>query len=438
MVRWDSIYIILYHPERRFMLNPKRNSHFTLYKQNNWYPYYASYSDSFVADLIKDYNLSSSNLVVLDPWNGTGTTTFCCAMSGITSYGFDINPVMNIISNAKIYNPFDLDFKKLEKLLQNLEDIRYEFDQSDPLLTWYTKNTVIDIRKIERIFLAYENINYNNFTYWKNNHSYFSSNNINFLYLILFHILKKFSANFLGSNPTWIKSTNIIPVEIPIRTLISAVSELVTFFLNNYTPFSNISDPHIGLADSRNIPIQSSSIDLVISSPPYCTRIDYAIYTQLELSLLGFTKLDIRTLRGLLIGSPTIHRNHQNAKLNHLIYCNKILEKIESHSSKASKSYYLKTYKQYFVEMEKSIAELSRVLRVNGRAILVVQESWFKEIRIDLPRVILELSNKYHMCGNIKKYVVKQNIVNINTKSRIYKSKKKFYEAVVILEKRGE
>lgn len=419
------------------MLNPKRKKHSVLYKQNEWYPYYASYSDLFVADLIEHYNLDSSRLRVLDPWNGTGTTTFCCAAAGLRSYGFDINPVMNIVSRAKLCNPLVINVKNIRRNLQNLKRISYQFDRDDPLLTWYTQDTVINIRKIERMLLKYEKIIPKNFTYWKFHTEISNSNNMNFLYLILFHILKNYSAPFIGSNPTWIKSKNISPIEINADNLIKAFFHLFDFFCNNYTPFCNFEPPVISCSDSNNIPLRRNSIDLVISSPPYCTRIDYAIYTQLELSLLGFAKTDVRALRELLIGSPTIHQNHQDIQLDHLIYCNSVLDKIEFHSSKASKSYYLKTYKQYFFEMEQSIAEISRVLRKNKHAVLVIQESWFKNIRIDLPKIVLELAEKHHMNGHIERYAVKQNIVNINTKSRKYTAKKEIYEAVIFLQKKG-
>ena len=38
---------------------------------------------------------------VLDPWNGSGTTTQVAMQKGIQAYGYDINPVMVTVANAK-------------------------------------------------------------------------------------------------------------------------------------------------------------------------------------------------------------------------------------------------------------------------------------------------------------------------------------------------
>ena len=42
---------------------------------------------------------------VLDPWNGTGTTTQVACEKGISSVGVDINPVANLIAKSKVNLP---------------------------------------------------------------------------------------------------------------------------------------------------------------------------------------------------------------------------------------------------------------------------------------------------------------------------------------------
>src|ERR1700756_1383022 len=56
----------------------------------DYHRYYAGYSSSFVGDVLDRY--ATRNSRVLDPWNGSGTTTFACASAGIESCGSDINP----------------------------------------------------------------------------------------------------------------------------------------------------------------------------------------------------------------------------------------------------------------------------------------------------------------------------------------------------------
>ena len=62
------------------------------------------------------------------------------------------------------------------------------------------------------------------------------------------------------------------------------------------------------MASSENLPVRRGVIDFVLSSPPYCTRIDYGVATSAELAVLGYpVDTRLRELRGRLIGTPTIH-----------------------------------------------------------------------------------------------------------------------------------
>lgn len=75
--------------------NPK-----LLTNKNNgdeWYNYYAGFSDSFVREILKSLELPQE-AIIRDPWNGSGTTTLNCALAGYNVIGIDLNPVMNIIA----------------------------------------------------------------------------------------------------------------------------------------------------------------------------------------------------------------------------------------------------------------------------------------------------------------------------------------------------
>lgn len=40
--------------------------------------------------------------LVLDPWNGTGTTTVVAASKNIPAIGFDVNPALVVVSRARL------------------------------------------------------------------------------------------------------------------------------------------------------------------------------------------------------------------------------------------------------------------------------------------------------------------------------------------------
>jgi len=70
------------------------------YAFHNLYPYKGKFYPRLVRTLINTFNLKEGNLI-LDPYNGCGTTTHEASLMGIESVGIDINPIGNIISDLK-------------------------------------------------------------------------------------------------------------------------------------------------------------------------------------------------------------------------------------------------------------------------------------------------------------------------------------------------
>jgi DNA modification methylase len=64
--------------------NPKRNGK-SLIGRANWYPYCAGFSPNFVRSLLLSSQLNP-NTCIVDPWNGSGTTTTIAASLGYNAY----------------------------------------------------------------------------------------------------------------------------------------------------------------------------------------------------------------------------------------------------------------------------------------------------------------------------------------------------------------
>ena len=63
---------------------------------DSWYRYYAGYSAGFVEQALKES--AEAAQLVLDPWNGTGTTTVVAASMNVRAVGFDVNPALVVVS----------------------------------------------------------------------------------------------------------------------------------------------------------------------------------------------------------------------------------------------------------------------------------------------------------------------------------------------------
>lgn len=417
---------------------PKLQKNRFTYAQSEIYHYYAGYSDIFVKELLEKYCASYNHPIILDPWNGAGTTTLVSTMLGYDSYGFDINPVMVIVAKAKLYN-----FNKktidqvINKIITTKNRVNISHD-NDPLNNWFDNSSVSAIRRLE-FEIQKQFFNIDKPTMLMNIWNYIDlSFEVSFFYLVMFSIIRELTKVFKSSNPTWIKTKidDSQKIKLSYKNLKELYFNSLLNMQENFIMTPNEVNCHISQGNSQHIALNNNSLDIIITSPPYCTRIDYAIYTQVELALLGYNKEKLNLLRNSMIGTPTIipHTDDNNSSLTSA--CLEILNTIKSHDSKAASSYYYKTYYQYFITMEKSISELSRVLNTNGILFLVVQDSWFKDVHINLSDILLDLCRK-HQIKEINKidFDAKNNINQINQSSSNYKENKSYKESVLILGK---
>src|SRR4051812_1038303 len=70
--------------------------------EHAFYRYYAGYSSEFVKDAIAWLDLPARGATVLDPWNGSGTTTSTVYEQHHQAIGFDANPAMVVVARARI------------------------------------------------------------------------------------------------------------------------------------------------------------------------------------------------------------------------------------------------------------------------------------------------------------------------------------------------
>jgi len=75
------------------------------YAFHNLYPFKGKFYPRVVRTLINAFNLNSDSMI-LDPFNGSGTTTHEASIMGIKSVGVDITPMGTILAQIKNELPF--------------------------------------------------------------------------------------------------------------------------------------------------------------------------------------------------------------------------------------------------------------------------------------------------------------------------------------------
>src|SRR5436190_8951017 len=95
------------------------NAEFTVDKpRHRWYYYKERFSPIFIEQAIQISGIEKNELII-DPFNGSGTTTLTAAMSGYKSIGIEVNPFTSFLASAKLKNVgiknFKLSFDKMLK-----------------------------------------------------------------------------------------------------------------------------------------------------------------------------------------------------------------------------------------------------------------------------------------------------------------------------------
>jgi SAM-dependent methyltransferase len=196
--------------------NPKRGKESRVGRAG-WYPYYAGYSTAFVADALALAELSPHSRV-LDPWNGSGTTTDVAAQSGHHALGFDLNPTMVVVAKARL-----LDATVQPSLNAILHDLLTKarglqpLNPGEPLEAWFTAGTAHIFRNLERAIqlLLISPSDYR---------PLFPLDSLGrvsalaaFFYVGLFRVLRKLLSPFRSANPTWVKLPGRVTDRLTLR-----------------------------------------------------------------------------------------------------------------------------------------------------------------------------------------------------------------------------
>jgi hypothetical protein len=264
---------------------------------------------------------------------------------------------------------------------------------------------------------------------------------MSFFYVALFRTVRHFLTPFMSSNPTWIRQPRVSDERIEFTKgcaadMFAAVCARMLSEAPMARTSTQFSRSKVDLASADSLPLGTRSVDLILSSPPYCTRIDYAVATMPELAVLGFGGNRFTELRRALTGTLTVNGLMPDISLSWGRTCAQFLKKLRSHPSKASETYYLKTHLQYFASIERSLCEIVRVLRNGAQCILVVQDSYYKDIRNDLPRVFIEMAELKGLRAVRKEdFNLSRTMARINPRTKKYRQRPTAVECVLCFTK---
>ena len=136
--------------------------------------------------------------------------------------------------------------------------------------------------------------------------------------------------------------------------------------------------------DARGLPLRTSSIDLVVTSPPYLNAIDYLRCSKFSLVWMGYSVGALRVLRATSVGTEAGGVLANDCEVQH------VLSNLRLRPALASRDRAILT--RYVTDMRQSLQEVSRVLVPGGRAVYVVGENTIRGTYVRNAAVVTALA----------------------------------------------
>ncbi|RLD84078.1 MAG: hypothetical protein DRJ10_02140 [Bacteroidetes bacterium] len=364
---------------------------------HGYHRYPAKFLPNLVKKLMEEY--TQENDLVADLFAGCGTTLVEAKVHGRKSIGVDINPVAELITNAKIrpINP-----EKLEKRFKSIEN---SFDE-------FNLNKYSNIVTHQRIDYWFSKAHKAKIAFLYDKILTIKNRSIKDFFLVsLSHILKNSSR--------WLQSSTkpqVDPNKKPTDPFVAFELHTKQMLKKNAVFFERLKKENkletkceIRLEDARKTTIRSKSVGAIITSPPYVTSYEYADIHQLTGYWYEYIS-DLSAFRKNFIG--TFYSLNQDLECNSELAENIINRLLEKDKRTA------KEVANYFREMQSVAKEMYRILKKDGHACLVIGNTTFRTVKIKSAEVFAEILTDlgFEMVEIIKRSIPHKLIPTIRDK----------------------
>ncbi len=299
----------------------------TGYATHSLFPYRGKFYPQLIKAILNIIEVKKGE-TVLDPMAGSGTTNIEASLLGINSIAIDVSPFCQLMIKTK-YDALKINLDLLNDLNINHEKLFSFFKK---------KNSLKKILELEE-----------------------GKKEIYELALLAF-------LDALGYSKRVVRSDHKLLFEKVLNRYLATVKG---FLSNKHFDHQKLGKLDIlSDSDALNINLPDTSIDAIITSPPYSFAIDYIENDKDQLLFLGY---DIEKLRKKLIGLKGTTKS----------------EKIEI----------------YFQDMDKFLSEASRVLKKNKFLVIIIGSNTKQTGGIRLEETIINSAKKYGL--NLAKSILK-------------------------------
>ena len=374
-------------------------AHNTLYATHGLHAYAAKCPPPLVKYGLRYY--SKPGETVLDPMAGSGTTLVEARLLGRHAVGYDIDPLARLIAQVKS---------------RAVED--------QPLEQAYEKvagKSIVDVAALEarRIPAALrERATPPDFPH----HDYWFDPDVSAALAILAHHISETSMPGNARDFLWVAFSSLILAKTSVAnardiihsrhhywrhpqppSVLEKFTSRVGLMRRQMADFSARCRemPRVTaearLGDARRLGIKSETIDLVFTSPPYATALDYPRAHFLAVAwmqqALGVSLREYRAQAPVYVGSERGRMAGEltvDERLAQLDLAQSVVAQLAGQSKTHAKQ-----VQRYFVDMHQVFREIARLLKPKRHAIIVVCPSHIRRVDVPTHEVFIEMGRQH-------------------------------------------
>ena len=397
-------------------INPDLSRRIVSFQANKQLPFYSwyKYKEGFSKELV-DYCLDDSKLkgTLLDPFAGSGAALFVANQRGFSSIGIELLPSGIFPIKSRI-SAQTVDVEKLSDIINQVLQIDdfSKFYEVEFTHVPITKGAFSDTT--EKELMGY--VGYINKLVIERKY-------IDVLEFAALCILEQISftrkdGQFLrwdhrSGRKNKFDKGRIYSFNEAIKAKLTQFSEDLSNHIKSDFKASDIKLLQ-GSCLEKLFDIDTHSIDVVITSPPYCNRYDYTRSYALELAFLGSDADEFKKLRQTML-SCTVENLSKEIELEE-IYSSKgrknefnkckdvfenqkllmgILKKLESIKKELPNKGVIRMIRNYFFEMNLVIQHLSRIMKSGGKIYMVNDNVQYAGIEVPVDLILSDFAEEH-------------------------------------------